>query len=227
MAGAVSATPEDRTGAKSGVVGVVLAGGLSSRLGEDKACLRLPRKKYGGTPNAGRPGRPADEDMLTRTIHLLRACTVDVAVSCRASRDVNPWRRIPDEVEGAGPLGALYSILRAESRPVLVLSCDLPFMEEGVLRRLLAAREARPGDAVMTTFRQAETGYIEALVSIYEPACRPWFEAAMHRGLRQLNLVVPESLRVHITYTRQEALPFFNINYPVDLEAARRLAKLP
>lgn len=216
----------------TGVMGVVLAGGLSLRLGEDKARLRLGPRRKCGSPNAAcpapgecpAPGRTGP-DMLTRTLLLLRACTDDVAVSCQASRDVRPWRRIADEREGMGPLGAICSILRAEQRPVLVLSCDLPFMTEQVLRRLLAARAARPPEAVMTVFRQIETGYIEPLVAVYEPACRPWFEAAAAAGKRRLGDVVPESLRACVPYGRGEALPFFNINYPADLEAARLLAE--
>lgn len=213
-----------------GVVGVVLAGGLSSRMGTDKARLRLCA--------------PSEPDLLTRTALLLRTCTAEVAVSCRAATqtapqassppsrqtanqiatDAHPWRRILDEQEGGGPVGALCSVLRAEPRPVLVLPCDLPFMTEQVLCRLLTAHAARPPDAVMTTFRQLETGRIEPLVAVYEPACRPWFEAAVAAGNRRLNAVVPERLRYCVPYGEDEALPFFNLNSPADLEAARRLA---
>ena len=52
----------------------------------------------------------------------------------------------------------------------------------------------------MTTFQQAETGFIEALVSIYEPACLPFFEEARARNLRQLNLVIPEKLQSRVVY---------------------------
>ena len=93
------------------------------------------------------------------------------------------------------------------------------------LRRLIDARSARPPEALMTTFQQAETGFIEALVSIYEPACLPFFEEARARNLRQLNLVIPEKLQSRVVYTRAEALPFFNINFPGELEQARRMAE--
>lgn len=214
------------------MVGVVLAGGLSSRLGEDKARLRLVPLQPCGCLRAAAPfpaetalPAPRDQDLLTRTVRLLRACTDDVAVSCRAARDARPWRRILDEEEGSGPVGALCSVFRAEQRPVLILPCDLPFMTEEVLRRLLAARATRPSNAVMTAFRQVETGRIEPLVAVYEPACRPWFEAALAAGKRRLGAVVPERLRVCVPYWEEEALPFFNLNSPADLEAARRLAE--
>ena len=98
-------------------------------------------------------------------------------------------------------------------------------MDVPTLRRLIDARGARPPEALMTTFQQAETGFIEALVSIYEPTCLPFFEEARARNLRQLNLVIPEKLHSRVVYTRAEALPFFNINFPGELEQARRMAE--
>ena len=198
------------------MIGVVLAGGRSTRLGQDKVRLRLPGD-----------GR----DMLARTANLLAACTDGVVISCRApaSGEDTPAlpgiRSIPDAEPGLGPLGGVWSALRELRQPILVLSCDLPFMDVPTLRRLIDARGARPPEALMTTFQQAETGFIEALVSIYEPACLPFFEEARARNLRQLNLVIPEKLQSRVVYTRAEALPFFNINFPDELEQARRMAE--
>ena len=47
----------------------------------------------------------------------------------------------------------------------------------------MKARDARPADALMTTYQQAETGYIEALTAIYEPGCLPFFEAVSYTHL--------------------------------------------
>lgn len=196
------------------MIGAVLAGGRSTRLGRDKTRLCLPGD-----------GR----DMLARTADLLAACTDGVLVSCRADAvppDL-PYRAVPDLEEGLGPFGGVWSLLRAVREPVLVLSCDLPFMDAATLRRLMKARDARPADALMTTYQQAETGYIEALTAIYEPGCLPFFEAARARGIRQINLVVPEARQARIVYTRGEARPFFNINFPADLERALSLAAGP
>lgn len=143
------------------MIGVVLAGGRSTRLGQDKVRLRLPGD-----------GR----DMLARTADLLAACTDGVVISCRApdageeTLALPGIRSIPDAESGLGPLGGVWSALRELRQPILVLSCDLPFMDVPTLRRLIDARGARPPETLMTTFQQAETGFIEALVSIYEPA---------------------------------------------------------
>ena len=111
-----------------------------------------------------------------------------------------------------GPFGGVYSALRRLQKPILVLSCDLPFMDGPTLRRLLDAREARLPGTIMTTYQQEETGFIEALVAVYEPACLPWFDAAWEQGIRKFSVVIPEELRTHVPYSRSEALPFFNIN---------------
>ena len=190
--------------------GIVMAGGLSSRMGRNK--LRLSIHGDG-------------KDMLERTVELLGGFTDDVFVSCRAPEDAAPFKAIPDEVDRQGPFGGVYSALRRLQKPILVLSCDLPFMDGPTLRRLPEAREARLPGTIMTTYQQEETGFIEALVSIYEPACLPFFEEARARNLRQLNLVIPEKLHSRVVYTRAEALPFFNINFPGELEQARRMAE--
>lgn len=191
--------------------GIVMAGGLSSRMGRNK--LRLSIHGDG-------------KDMLERTVELLGGFTDDVFVSCRAPEDAAPFKAIPDEVDRQGPFGGVYSALRRLQMPILVLSCDLPFMDGPTLRRLLDARKARLPGTIMTTYQQEETGFIEALVAVYEPACLPWFDAAWKQGIRKFSVVIPEELRTHVPYSRSEALPFFNINYPADFEIARRLAEL-
>ena len=195
------------------LVGVVLAGGLSSRMGDHKPALKL----YG-------EGMP---DLLSRTIALLRACTAEVWVSCRKDQTVPGCRCIHDLKEGIGPIGGIVSVLTAlDSSPyqaALVLSCDLPFMNTGILARLIKARLDESSGALMTTFLQAETGYIEALTAIYEKEALPFFEQALAARVLQINLVLRPEQRTDIPYTRHEALPFFNVNYPADLEMARQL----
>ena len=77
------------------MIGVVLAGGRSTRLGQDKVRLRLPGD-----------GR----DMLARTADLLAACTDGVVISCRApdageeTLALPGIRSIPDAKPGLGPL---------------------------------------------------------------------------------------------------------------------------
>ena len=195
------------------LVGVVLAGGHSSRMGTHKPEIRL----YGEDM----------PDLLSRTIALLRTCTAEVWVSCRRGQTVSGCRCIHDLEDGIGPIGGIVSSLAALAQSsyqaAFVLSCDLPFMNPNMLTRLISARlDAKPG-ALMTTFLQEETGYIETLVAIYEKEALPFFEQALAARLRQISLVLRPEQRTDVVYTRREALPFFNVNYPADLEMARQL----
>lgn len=193
------------------ILGLILAGGLSSRMGMHKPALKVHGE-----------GQP---DMLVRTAALLRACVPEVWISCRSEQSVPAYTCLHDLQNDLGPIGGIYTALQAlqstEYQALLVLSCDLPFMHKDNLLSLLQAHSQHA--PLMTTFKQADTGFIEALVSIYHRNAFPHFQQAVNAGVRQINKVIPENLRHDIVYQRADALPFFNINYPADLEMARRL----
>lgn len=168
-------------------------------------------------------------DMLVRTAALLHSCVPEVWVSCRRGQVVPGYTCLHDVQAGLGPIGGIYTALQTlqgtKFEALLVLSCDLPFMQAEILHTLLQAHQhnSPQSSLLMTTFQQAETGFIEALVSVYHRDCFALFQQAVDSGIRQINRVIPPTRRHDIVYERQEALPFFNINYPADLEMARRL----
>jgi molybdopterin-guanine dinucleotide biosynthesis protein A len=87
----------------------ILAGGLSTRMGRDKARLRLGRRTLLGhvRANAAQVGLP---------VQVLRK---DLIARC-------------------GPLGGIYSALRTtRHQAALFLACDMPFVSPTVLRSLL------------------------------------------------------------------------------------------
>lgn len=99
-------------------LGVVLAGGLSSRMGQDKALL----------PWRGRP-------LLDHQLDVLREAGVD---EVRVSGQRPAYRGVADATPQAGPLGGLDGIARAEAGEVdlLVIPVDMPLLQVGLLRRL-------------------------------------------------------------------------------------------
>lgn len=101
------------------ILGLVLAGGLSSRMGEDKALLRI-----GG------------RTLLERTTEVLRdAGATRVAIS--GARDGG----IPDRWPQTGPVGGIASAaLVLPDGEWLVVPVDMPRLGPDVLRPLLAER---------------------------------------------------------------------------------------
>lgn len=180
---------------------VVLAGGRSSRMGRDKAAITL-----GGAP------------MLLRMVALARRFCPVVAVSGRDPSalvpDV-PW--FPDQTPGLGPIGGILTALERFGAPCLVLSCDLPLLDEATLARLLAAWRDRAPGSVMTTFLQQETGFIEALVSVYEPEAAPLLREALAEGCRKLSRAISPKRRHCVEYSVKDARPFYNVNTPEEL----------
>jgi molybdopterin-guanine dinucleotide biosynthesis protein A len=196
------------------VLGVVLAGGKSVRLGRDKAA-----EIFSG------------QNLLGRTVGLLSQVASEVVVSGRdpAALGVDvPW--FPDAVSGKGPAGGILTALESYGRPILAVSCDLPFLDEQTLRRLLHARKQRHPDVLLTTYRRTDSGFIESLVAVYEPGGAPLLRRAIAAGVNRLFSVFTENLRLHLDYDPSDAItakPFFNVNYPRDLVRARELEWVP
>lgn len=194
-------------------LGIVLAGGKSSRMGNDKAWL----------PFFGQP-------LLRHVASTLANVTGEILVSGRDPSAFGldaPW--LPDDEPGLGPAGAVLTVLRATGRPCLVVSCDLPFLDEATLFRLLTIRRSRERHMLMTTFRIMEKGYIESLVAVYEPEGVPLLCCALARGERRLSTIFPESIRLHIDYSQKDsavALPFLNVNSKKELTQAKAIEAL-
>ncbi|MEU6094373.1 NTP transferase domain-containing protein [Streptomyces sp. NPDC047079] len=139
---------------------VVLAGGAARRLGgADKPGVRVG-------------GRALLDRVLTACSGA--ATTVVVADPRGTARPV-VWAR--EEPPGAGPVSALDAGLRRTTAGcVVVLSADLPFLEAGTVRRLLAALRANSAEGVVLTDPE---GRDQPLVAAYR-------SAALRRELARL-----------------------------------------
>ncbi len=192
------------------VAGVVLAGGLSSRMGCDKALLRV----YGST----------SPDLLARTHGLLAALLPQCWVSCRLGLPRAGYQCLFDDKNDSGPIAGVLAALRAAQAQgfsaVLALSCDMPFMDAPTLRKLLAARLAAPANTLATLYIDAVSGRPEALSAVYETASLPWFEDSVAFYGGRLNNVVPLERQCRLPYDLKESQPFFNMNRPEDLQRA-------
>jgi len=189
------------------LTGLVLAGGRSTRLGQDKVEL----------PVHGQP-------LLTRTARLAARFCSRVVVSGRNPADLGldlPW--LPDDAPGHGPIGGILTGLTHLGGPLLVLACDLPLLDEATVARLVEHRSHRPEGTVITTFLQSATGFIEPLVAVYEARAQSHLAGALAAGERKLARALPEAGRHLIPYGPDEAHVFFNVNYPADLAVLSRL----
>ena len=190
------------------LTGVVLAGGRSSRFGQDKTQLCLAEED-------------ANFTLASRTALLLQDVCDDVIIVGRELKN-HTW--FMDFIPGNGPVGGIATALACARNACLVLSCDMPFMDAPILERLILAHRERPEHALCTAYRQREARHhIEALVAIYETGCLPYFQECIARNLLKISLVVPQAMQHYLLYEPEDALAFFNINYPEDLELAKQV----
>lgn len=215
---------------RAALAAVVLAGGRSTRMGRDKATLPLPNGMC----------------VLERLLHLEAGFARHLAVSVR--RDERPdlrflagWRPrrpvqikiLPDDGPEAGPMGGIATgLARAEKdgyRDVLILSCDVPLMNAGLLARLLAAHDARPKECVATCLSTPD-GKVHPLVSVWSVEARPILEKALAEGNLSLLQAVPKTLVHIVPCNALESVFATNVNTPEDWKKAStlfvRLARL-
>ncbi|MEO6653851.1 MAG: molybdenum cofactor guanylyltransferase [Ilumatobacteraceae bacterium] len=112
-------------------VGIVLAGGLSTRMGVDKATLSV----------AGKPMVVLVADALWEAgLRPVECQGGDVAAIGEFGLFV-----APDDDPGCGPLVAIRSALeRHRDRDVVVVACDLVAIDSDTIRSLIAAGSAQP-----------------------------------------------------------------------------------
>lgn len=109
-------------------LGVVLAGGLSSRMGQDKAQLKRQQK-------ATYPSEKSAHSMLDFSKQLLADAGIkEIVIS-------GDNHQIPDRVAHAGPVGGIYSVLshypeHLQPKALLILPVDLPLMTAAALSEL-------------------------------------------------------------------------------------------
>lgn len=104
------------------IIGIVLAGGKSSRMGSDKGLLTMNSKMF-----------------IERVIDALKPLVDDIIiVSNNKIYDQFGFKRVADIFENSGPLAGLYSgLYHSKTEFNLVLSCDIPMITTEVLNKLV------------------------------------------------------------------------------------------
>jgi len=191
------------------VTGVILAGGKSRRMGEDKRFLTVGEATLLDRCRAM---------MVARFPEVLIITAQDSAPldghSCPVYQDV-----IPD----CGSLGGLYTGLRhAAHERIFAVACDMPFLSPDMIRFFVD----RDPDADIVMGR-LPTG-LQPLHAVYGKRVLPYLERmARSRHLKIQDILLEPSLKVVVVDSSEWAhldaasQSFRNVNTPADLEAAR------
>ena len=190
--------------------GIILAGGKSSRMGQEKGLVELGGKR-----------------LIDIAIQNLSMVCDTILISSNGNSFNDAGLQVIKDVEpGIGPMGGLYSaLLHSKTNLNLVLSVDLPFVNEGLLKHLI---ESSKGYQAAVPWSGQE--HYEPLCACYDLSILPFMEAHIKMG----NYKLPDLFRLIklIPLPIEPQLPFYhetlfmNINTKEDLIAAQKLINI-
>jgi len=191
------------------VTGVILAGGKSRRMGEDKRFLML-----------------GEVTLLDRTVSVMTGQFSEVLIIIAqdsAPLSISGCAVHRDLIADSGSLGGLYTgLAKATSERIFVVACDMPFLNPDMIRWFVGRDMA--ADIVMAKLPNG----LQPLHAVYGKRALPILERmAVARELKIQHVATNPSLRT--TFVSPDewghrdvlAQSFQNVNTPADLDAAR------
>jgi molybdenum cofactor guanylyltransferase len=179
---------------------VILAGGKSSRMGEDKSLIRI-----GGVP------------MLEMLARQLTPLVNEVLISSNdsVSHGFLGLPLVPDESPGCGPImGILSCLSAARYEKVFFTPCDIPGLPAGFITGLLARAET--ADVVMALDAK---GRYEPLLAVYSRRLVPLLRDLVSAGQRRIVSIL-EQPGVKADFVSLAGQSWYrNLNSPEDLLA--------
>jgi molybdopterin-guanine dinucleotide biosynthesis protein A len=188
----------------------ILAGGLSRRMGCDKAF-----QPFNGTTLL--------ETVLSRLFALDMPLLIVTSsqLQDRIANVVPDCRVVSDRRRGAGAMGAIYTALIECATPnIFVTGCDMPFLNIDLIRHMC---NLLPGYNAVTPVLH---GMTEPLHSIYSQTCRVSIEHLLQEDTLKVSRIFS---MVDTRYVGDHEISnydpnhesFININTPEDLENTR------
>lgn len=196
----------------AGVVGLILAGGLSRRMGGgDKALTSLDGRTVLERVAARLAGQ-VDLTLLNANGDAARLGT-ELPVIADALPD-NP-----------GPLVGILAGLDyvAANRPgaewVLSVPCDSPFLPPDLAQRLMKERHRAPAAVA------ASAGRVHPVVGLWRVSTRTALRRLLDEGERRAVRFAEVARAARVEWPGEPYDPFFNLNTPDDLAAAQAILK--
>jgi len=187
---------------------VILAGGESKRMGQDKASMLM-----------------ADDTLLNHVIRRIQPLFGVPFISVRESRKHLLFPQLCDRMNGAGPMAGIETALeRVDSQWVFAIACDMPFVSSGLID---AMAEKRDDHDMVVPFVD---GSLQPLAAFYSKSCLPCMQSQLKSGDRSLKSLIRKLDAIIFTEgeCRQydpDLQSFLDLDTPEDVACARSLLR--
>ena len=197
-----------------GIAGYVLAGGGSTRFGQDKALVAFE-------------GKP----MLLRMRELLGSVSGDVIVIAAEGKYTSIGvESVADQRPGEGPLGGIITALAVSAKSQrhipwnLIVGCDMPFLTSEWLVHMAERAEASTSEVVVP---QSASG-LEPLCACWRTSALAKLQQAFEKGVRKVTEAMkPLDMEIldEPVWKRFDSAGrlFWNMNTPADYKEAQKV----
>ena len=182
---------------------IILAGGKSSRMGEDKGLMEVNQQPI--------------------IQYLLNTCesisTEIIIVTNNEDYKKFGYPIVTDRVSEIGPIGGLHAgLLASKYHYNIVLSCDVPLVSAEILSSLVA--EARVGnDIVITRYMNQH----HPLIGLYSKQILNLIETQIENKRYQLSQIYQSQNAKVLDLSHFPAKEFINLNTKNDIETFKKL----
>jgi len=193
------------------MTGIILAGGKSRRIGEDKAFLEIDNKP-----------------LIELVVERLKAVfnKIIIVTNDPVKFQFLGIKVVKDVVFNKGPLGGIYTgLLISETKYNFICACDMPFLSSHLLKFM--SSEVEGNDVVVPIVGN----FAEPLHSIYSKNCLMPIKRHLENGELRVRDFFPE---VKCKYIPENLIrkydphlqSFFNLNTPKMLESVKKEEKI-
>ena len=188
----------------------VLAGGQSQRMGRDKAFLEVGGRR-----------------VIERVLDAVRPLTDDLFISTNSPEQYRGFdlRMVADIYPDKAALGGIYSVIDAAHHPsVLVVACDMPFLNVELLQHLIDL--APLADVVVPMINPPQP---ETLHAVYGKTCLPAIEPRLVANKLRIvgffdDVTVHYLSKDDIARLDPNFYSFINMNTPSEWQAVQAIA---
>lgn len=178
---------------KNDIGGIVLSGGKSSRFGSEKSTYIFSKK-----------------ELIRYSIDLLKKFTQEVVVVGPEIVSDSSLKFVQDIFPNCGPMGGIHAGLTySKFSQNIVLSCDIPFMEEVYIQQLLLSEN----DTDIQIFKTPDLR-LHPLIGMYHKNLLSELENNLKKGRYKLRDFIYKQKHAIIQLSEKSSLKSFtNINY--------------